>query len=119
MHELDMRLEADAMERAEKVGREHEGALENRDDQQILRIGGCDFLGKGLRAPGDRLFVVEDLKAPRPAQNPSSTGIGASEADAKRTITSLASFGGAASLVRKAPRSPGLSLAFKAFAVQT
>jgi hypothetical protein len=41
MHELDLRLDADAVHRADQIGHEHEGALQDGDDEQIGRRRGA------------------------------------------------------------------------------
>ena len=54
---FDLRLEPDPMQGAQQVGREHEGALEDRDDEQVLRLGRGDLPGERFRSLGDRPFV--------------------------------------------------------------
>jgi hypothetical protein len=47
------------MQRPDQVGREHEAALEDGDDQEIARRRLGDGLGKLLVTSGDRLLVEE------------------------------------------------------------
>jgi hypothetical protein len=57
--ELDLGREPRPMQRADEVGREHEAALEDGDDQEIARRRLGDGLGKLLVTSGDRLLVEE------------------------------------------------------------
>ena len=59
--ELDLRLEPDPMQGAQQVGREHERALQDRDDKQVLRLRRGDLPRQRLRSFGDRPLVVENL----------------------------------------------------------
>jgi hypothetical protein len=57
MKEFDVRLETDAIERAQQIRGEHERAFQDRDDQQVFGLGGGYLpgqLGGSLRY---RLFI--------------------------------------------------------------
>ena len=63
MHELDLRLSADPMQRAHQISREHETALQDRDDQEIARIALGDFCGDLFITLGDGSFIEQDAYA--------------------------------------------------------
>src|ERR1700677_1486613 len=120
MKELDLRLEPGPMQGAQQVGREHERALEDGDDKQVLRLRRGDFARELLRAFGDRALVVEDLdlsftahegdSVNRPPLSPGALNF---------TRTSQTPAGGAATRARNGTRSRAPRLVFGPFAVQT
>ncbi len=73
MKELDLRLEPGAMQRAQEICGEHEGALQDRDHEQILRLDRRDRLGERFGALGDRRFVEKHFDASVAAHGSTST----------------------------------------------
>src|SRR5271168_2900860 len=101
MKKLDMRLEADAMHGAQQVGREHEGAFEDRDDQQVLRLGLGDSPRQRRRPLRDRLLVDQDFNFSRAAHDPSGSDAILSPGATNFTSASATPSGGASSRATK------------------
>src|SRR5579862_761383 len=119
MEELDLRLEPNPMKSAQQIGREHERALQDRDDKQILRLRRCDLARQRLRPFGDRSFVVENLDLSLATHEGVSVNVPLLPGSTNFTRTSRTPAGGAASRARNAIRSRGSRLVFGPFAVQT
>ena len=60
------------MQGADQIGREHEGALQHRDDQQIFGFGGGDLQSERLVAGRDRLSSNSTLTCRAPLIVPPS-----------------------------------------------
>ena len=68
MDELDLRREAGAVQRADQVGREHEAALQHRDDEQVLEPGPGDLARQLLVAARDGGLVEKNPDPGRASQ---------------------------------------------------
>ena len=76
------------MERPDQIGGEHEAALQDGDDQQVLGFRASDILGQFLDAAGNCLFVEENPDAGR-GRHRQSIHIGAGGKPRPRTSISF------------------------------
>ncbi len=64
MHEFDLRSHSGLVHGANEVRGEHEAALQDRHDEQVLRLAGGDLAGDLVVALGDLRLVEQNAHAP-------------------------------------------------------
>src|SRR5208282_3657358 len=104
---LDLGLEPHSVQSAQKVRREHEGPLEDGDDEQVFRLRRRDLPRERLSSLCDRPFVEENLDLSVAAHERDSVNDALSPAAPNFTSTSRTPAGGAAKRALNATRSWG------------